>query len=53
MHVNSGPGIAERNIAAVGLAAVITMGTILHDRKLEKRMHLVRAACDALGRDQG
>jgi 2-polyprenyl-3-methyl-5-hydroxy-6-metoxy-1,4-benzoquinol methylase len=29
-------------------ADVITMGMILHDWNLEKKMHLIRAACDAL-----
>ena len=52
-------GMCERISTAAGdffkdplpKADVITMGMILHDWNLEKKMHLIRAAYDALPRD--
>jgi O-methyltransferase domain/Dimerisation domain len=52
-------GLSERIRTATGdffkdplpNADIITMGMILHDWNLEKKMHLIRAAYDALPRD--
>ncbi len=51
-----GAGLSDRVTAAAGdffadplpEADVITMGLILHDWNLERKMHLVKAAYDAL-----